>query len=66
MIRHSLATLNSNYFAIYGQKHKVWILDLLVILRSKLSRLREIFCFASKKHHVHQIVHVIIWNIPFW
>ena len=23
---HGLATINSNYFAVYGQDHKVWVL----------------------------------------
>ena len=29
-IRHGLATLNSNNSVVYGQKHKVWVLDFLV------------------------------------
>ena len=29
-IRHGLATLNSNYSVVYGQKHKVWVLVFLV------------------------------------
>ena len=28
-IRHGLATLNSNNFVVYGQKHKVWVLVFL-------------------------------------
>ena len=27
---HGLATLNSNNFVVYGQKHKVWVLVILV------------------------------------
>ena len=27
---HALATLNSNNFAVYGQKDKVWVLVFLV------------------------------------
>ena len=29
-ISHALATLNSNNFIVYGQKHKVWVLVFLV------------------------------------
>ena len=29
-MRHGLATLNSNNFVVYGQKHKVWVLVFLV------------------------------------
>ena len=29
-MRHGLATLNSNNSVVYGQKHKVWVLVLLV------------------------------------
>ena len=29
-MRHGLATLNSNIFVVYGQKHKVWVLVFLV------------------------------------
>ena len=29
-IGHSLATLNSNNFVVYDQKHKVWVLVFLV------------------------------------
>ena len=28
-MRHGLATLNSNNFVVYGQKHKVWVLIFL-------------------------------------
>ena len=59
-IRHSLATLNSNNFVVCGQKHKVWVLVFLVknernILRPKLNRFGEIFCFASKPHRIQQL-----------
>ena len=30
-MRHGLATLNSNYSVVYGQKHRVWVLVFLVI-----------------------------------
>ena len=29
-MRHGLATLNSNNYVVYGQKHKVWVLVFLV------------------------------------
>ena len=29
-LRHGLATLNSNNFVVYGQKHKVWVLIFVV------------------------------------
>ena len=29
-MRHGLATLNSNNFGVYGQKHKVWVPVFLV------------------------------------
>ena len=58
-IKHGLATLNSNISVVYGQKHKVWVLVFLVseqnILRPKLSRFGEIFCFATKKHLLQQL-----------
>ena len=58
-IRHSLATLNFNNFVVYGQKHKVWVLIFLEQAEHfetpKLSRLGEIFCFASKKHRLQQL-----------
>ena len=59
-MRHASATLNSNIFIVYGQKHKLWVLVFLVrnkrnILRPKLSRFGEIFCFASKPHRLQQL-----------
>ena len=50
-IRHSSATLNSNNFVVYGQKHKVWVLVFLV----RTSGTFEIFCFASKSHRLQQL-----------
>ena len=54
-ISHALATLNSNNFVVYGQKHKVCVLIFLLdernILRPKLSR----FCFATKPHRLLQL-----------
>ena len=44
-LRHGLATLNSNNSVVYGQKQKVWVLVFLV-------RTSEIFCFATKQHHL--------------
>ena len=40
--KDALATLNSNNFVVYGQKHKVLVLVFLVILRPRLSRFGEI------------------------
>ena len=59
-IRHGLATLNSNNSIVYGQKHKVWVLVFLVRTSGtfwdpKFSRLGEIFCFATKPHHLQQL-----------
>ena len=59
-MRHGLATLNSNYSVVYGQKHKVWVLVFLVRTSAtswypKLSRFCEIFCFATKPHHLQQL-----------
>ena len=57
-IRHGLATLNHNNSVVYGQKHKVWVLVFLErqsILRPKLSRFGEIFCFATKPHRLQQL-----------
>ena len=56
-MRHGLATLNSNYSVVYGQKHKVWVLVFFVrmsgtFLRSKWSRFGEIFCFATEPHRL--------------
>ena len=52
---HALATLNPYIFVVYGQKHKVWVLVVLVdernILRPKLGR----FCFATKPHRLLQL-----------
>ena len=58
-IMHGLATLNSNNFIFYGQKHKVWVLVFLVrtsgtFFRLKLNRFGKIFCFATKPLHLQQ------------
>ena len=51
---HAVATLNSNNFVVYGQKHKVWMLfsflERAEPLRQKLSR----FCdfFVLQQHRI--------------
>ena len=47
--------INSNNFFVYVQKHKVWVLVFLVRTRLKLSRLCEVFCFATKLHRLQQL-----------
>ena len=46
---HGLAHSNTHKFIVHGQKHKLWVLIFLVrTLRTKLSKLDEIFHFATK------------------
>ena len=51
-IKHGLATLNSNNSVVYGKKHRVCVQN---ILRPKLSRFGEIFCFATKPHRLQHL-----------
>ena len=54
-MRHGLATLNSINSVVSGQKLKVRVTRFLCLnkrnmLKPKLSRFDEIFCFATKPH----------------
>ena len=53
--RRYATMLKSNNSAVYGQKNKVWVLNERNILRPKLSRFGEIFCFVTKPLRLQQL-----------
>ena len=49
---HALATLNSNNFVVYGQKHKVWVLIFLELAEHFETQIEQIwwnFLFCNKQ-----------------